>query len=139
MASLGLEPRQRRAEAEVNAAAERVMVHVRSRDVEAVGLRVNLRIAIRGGEQRDHRFAATHRAAADRDVGRRDARALHHRRLEAQNLLDGVVDQRGVVAQLVQLLGVPEQDPHAVADEIGRGHVAGDQQQLAHRHDLVRR
>src|SRR4030095_2208373 len=121
----------------VDPAAERLMMYVPPRHVEAVWLRVNLRISIGGGEEHEHRLAATHRAAADAAFGRGDAPALRHRRLEAQNLLDGVVDQRGVGAQLVELRRVPKQEPHAVADEIGGGYVAGDQQQFAHRHDLV--
>jgi hypothetical protein len=54
----GLKARQRSAKAEVDAAAERLMVHVPPRHVEAVGFRVNLRIPISGGEEHDHRLAA---------------------------------------------------------------------------------
>jgi hypothetical protein len=43
-----LEPRERRTQAEVHARTERVVLHVRARDVEAVGLRAHVRIPIRG-------------------------------------------------------------------------------------------
>ena len=51
---LSFEPRQRRAEAEMRATTERVMVRIRPRDIEAIRLRVDARIAIRGGEGREH-------------------------------------------------------------------------------------
>src|SRR5215510_11182165 len=46
---LPLEPRERRAQAEMRAAAERAVMHVLARDVEAVGLRVFRGIAIGRG------------------------------------------------------------------------------------------
>ena len=76
------------------------------------------------------------RAAADLPATHRDARRLHDRRLEAQDLLHGIGDQRRVVPQHPELLGMAQQEPDAVADQVGGRHVAGRQQQLAHRDDL---
>jgi hypothetical protein len=45
------------AEAEMRATTERVMVRIRPRDIEAIRLPVDARIAIRGAERREHRPA----------------------------------------------------------------------------------
>ena len=52
-------------EAVVRAAPERVMVHVRARDVEPVGLGIPARIPIGRGQRRQHGLAPMDRAAAD--------------------------------------------------------------------------
>src|SRR5262245_4171767 len=108
---LRLEPRKRGAEAEVRATSKRLVAHVLARDVEAVGVRVAVGIAIGGSERDHHGFSATDRAAADLEAAHRNSPALHHRGLEAEDLLDGVRDPRGVVPELLELIRVTKQHP----------------------------
>ena len=58
-----------------------------------------------------------------------DAAGELHRAVEAQELLDGVGVEGRVVDQAAKLIGVVEQGVHAVADEVHRGLVAGEEQE----------
>ena len=69
-----------------------------------------------------------HRAAADLHVARGDAAGDVHRRLVAQRLLDHRIDQLRVGLQLGQLGRIEQQQAHGVADQVGGGEVAADQQ-----------
>ncbi len=68
---------------------------------------------------------------ADFDGRKRDPAGLGDRRVVAQYLLDGVARQLRPGAQLRQLVGVPQEGENAVADQVGGGEIAGDQQQVA--------
>src|SRR5690606_12455724 len=59
----------------------------------------------------------------------RDAPALLDRAVVAQQLLDRVRRQVRVLAQRLQLVGVPQQCQRAVPDEVDRGLVPGDVEQ----------
>src|SRR5947207_9279432 len=66
---LRLEPRERRAEAVVAAAAEADVLRLAlGEDVQRVGIREALRVAIGGAEDHDHRAAATDRLSPQLDV-----------------------------------------------------------------------
>src|SRR5215213_1173870 len=95
-----LDPRQGRADAVVNAAAEPEVLVVGSIWFKPVRIREARRIAVAGGEHQPDTRPAWNRHAADLDVGQGETGNELHRRLEAQYLLHHTRDAVGVVAQL---------------------------------------
>ena len=90
-----------RRQAEVPAAGERQMLaRVLAFDVEGVRVVEHLRVAVGPGEIEDHAFAAPDHRARDVDVLGRDSRAELNRRVEPQDLLDGVRPQLGARASV---------------------------------------
>ena len=127
---LGLEPRERRSEAVVTAAAEGEVLRVGPADVEPIGLGEALRVPIGGVEDRDHELAAADRVATELDVRRRPAvQGPFDGSLVAQHLLDRARQERGVVPQLLELIGVREQADDRVPDQADGRLVAGDDQE----------
>src|SRR5690348_15120426 len=76
---LALEPRDRLADATVNAAAERDMTGNAALDVEFVRLLPTPRVAVRRGEEQKHLLALADAHAADIDLARRRAEEGLHR------------------------------------------------------------
>jgi hypothetical protein len=76
--------------------------------------------------------------AGDRDVLAREAlRRGHERALVSQELLDGGLDPRSPRAELLHLHGMSHQGERAVADQVDRRLVPGDQEKEDHREQLV--
>ena len=108
-----------------------------ARDVEAVGIGKLRRVPVRRRQQ-DHRLLALlQRRATDLHLLQRDAACELHRRVIAQYLLDCALGQRRVVPQLGELIGVAQQRQRAVADQVHRRLVTGNQQQDARRQQLL--
>ena len=125
---LRLQPGQRRADADVRPAAEGDVRAVLAGDVEAVRVLEHRRIAVGGAQPDGHRLAGFQRAACDLHVARGQPRGDVDRRLVAQDLLDQGAGQLRVGLEFRQLLRVQQQQPHAVADQVGGGQVAANQQ-----------
>ena len=86
-------------------------------DVEAVGVGVLALVAAgRAGEQQDLRVRG-HDLAVELDVARRPPALHRRRRLVAQQLLDGVRDQRGVGRELGALVRVRGEHDRGVAEQ----------------------
>ena len=135
---LAFEAREPGPQAEVGAAAERHDLRLLACDVEAVRLREDGRIAVARAEQDDDLFALRDRRLGDLDVRRRGSRRQLDRRVVAQQLLDGGLDG-GAVLEQVQLVAVAQEREHAVADEVLRRLVSGDEDQDAQAEQLLLR
>ncbi len=108
-------------------------------DVEAVRLRIAVRIAVGVGHRDQDELAAArdHRAADVDRFGGESVRGRLDRPRETQHLLHGVVDETEVGSQCGQLVRVREQGQHTVGDQVHRGLVAGDEQQPGHAHQFT--
>ena len=127
-----LQARERRAEAVVDAAPEREVGIVRAADIEPVGRLEHVRVPVGGADQDGDVVARADLEPVHRAVGPRAPDGRLRRGIEAQQLLDGRRDEAGVVAEPGELVRVVEQRQHAVADQVGGGLVAGDQQEAQH-------
>ena len=119
--------------------AETEMVGGVALEVEPVGIGEDARVSVGGRlDQVDHVVPADH-LIAHVDVGGGHAHLHLRRAVEAQDLLSGGSQVLGVVvrAQPLQLVRMRQQGMQPVADQIGRGLVAAEQQQDAGAHDLV--
>ena len=117
---LGLEPRERRAEAVVAGPAEGEVAVVRPADVEPIGVREPLGVAVGRGHHRDDRLPLADRPAAELAVRRGEPGGVLDRALEAEELLDGRWDEPGLAAQELPLVGVSQQREHPVGDQVRR-------------------
>ena len=102
-------------------------------DVEAVAV-VELRVvAVGRADEQHHDAALGHRLAVVLDVAG-DVAGLHRRRrFVAQQLLDGVGDERAVLHELAPLVGMLGEHLARPPDEPGRGLVAGAGEQRRRR------
>src|SRR5262249_18599061 len=128
---LSLHARERHAGAGVNAGREREMPVRLAADVEPVRIRKLRRIAVRGADSDMDVTAGPNVDAAEARVARGTAVAELVRALHAQKFLDRGVDRVGMLAQIAHRIGMTDQEIDAVADEIGRGLVAGIEQKDA--------
>ena len=95
-------------------------------------------VAVGGGQQMITWAPAGIVTPADgHRLGRVPEGRVGHRRVEAQELLDGRGDLGGIGAQPAELVGVAEQRDDAVADEAGRRVVPGDDQLEDRRQQLA--
>ena len=78
-----------------------------------------------------------HGAAAELGVLHRDADDAHHRRLPAQQLLDGRGDERRVVDDLLPVLGVLGEEAEHAVERRRDGVEPGDEEQEADVEDLL--
>ncbi len=118
------------------AGAERLVLGVAAQ-VEAVGVLVARLVAVGGDVPHDDLLALLDLLAVQLGVARRGAAEVRERGEHPQRLLDRVGDQRRVVEQQLQLLGVFHQRAHAAAvGRLGAVVAGGHQQEEAH-HDLV--
>src|SRR6185312_13274596 len=125
---LGLQPGERGAEAVVDALAVADVLVVRAFEVESVGVLEPFRVTVRRPVTQEDRRARRDGGAGDLDVleGRAGGPELD-RRLKAQQLLDPGHDQLRSAAQLLELVGVPQQGQHAVRDQVDRGLMPGEE------------
>ena len=134
-----LQAGQRGTQAEVDAVAEGEVATDVAVDVEAVAVREVALVPVGRAVEQDHDAALGHRLAVVLDVTL-DVAGLHRRRrLVAQQLLDGVGDERAVRHQLAALVGMAAEDLAGPADEPGRRLVPGAGQQADVGEDLVAR
>ena len=127
---LAFGPGQRRTEAEVPATGEgQVLARVVALDVETVRVGEDLRVTVGPGQMDDHQFVPTHAGARHVDVLARDSRTHLHRRLQPQDLLDGVGPQLRAGGERLEMLRRIEQHPNPVAQQVHRGLEPGRQHQ----------
>ena len=99
----------------------------RRAEVERVDRLAEVRgVVVGGAEQGEDERTLLDGVAAELDVGERDAARELHRAVVAEQLVDAVDDQRRVVVQELELVGVPQQRQRAVADQVHGRLVAGD-------------
>ena len=109
---------ERGAEAEVDAEAEREVLADLAVDVEPVAVRVAPVVAVRRADEEQHDAAFGHRLAVELHVARRRTRpTCGAGRLEAQQLLDRVRDERRILDELAPLVGVLGQHLAGPADQ----------------------
>ena len=123
----------------MDAAAEGDVAAAGPRHVQAVRLVEGLRIAVGGAQRQDGGRAAPERDAVHFAVVDDAPQIELHRGIEAQQLLHRGRDPARVLAQQPHLLRVLQERQHAVADQVGRGLVAGDEQQPQHGQHLALR
>ena len=132
-----LEPGEVHPEADVDAVAPRDVGLRRAEDVEAVGIRITILVAVGRTEQRHDRRAGGDRNARQLRVAGGHARDDEQRRFPPNRLLDRLRDQRPIGANGVELLGVGEQPEEQVPGRAVRGLDAGGEQQAQEREDLL--
>jgi hypothetical protein len=125
---LPLRPRQRRTEAVVVAASERDVLARVAAEVEPARCLEDGRVVVGRAEQQDHLLAGRNLPSPDLDVLDGGAAIGLHGAVVAQHLLDGVLHQLRIVAQPLKLVRMAQQRQQAVADQVRRGLIAGDQQ-----------
>lgn len=86
---LTFEPRQRRSEAEMSAGSERQVAIVFSRDIQTVGIRETIRIAVRRAHDRHDRLALVDAFSSPLELLRDQANRMLDRALKAEEFLDG--------------------------------------------------
>ena len=94
-----LEPRQVRADAAMRADPERHVAAVPPVEVELVGVLEDGLVAVGRAEQQEQPIARLQRLTAEARVAGDRAREAGDRRVQAQRLLDHVVDQRRIGSQ----------------------------------------
>lgn len=95
------------------------------------------RIAIGGAEHQEHRRAARQHLAFDFDVLQRRADRDLHRPVVAQAFQHRVRHPRRLALEQVELLRIAMQRDQRIADHVGRGLMAGDEQQDHVGHDFI--
>lgn len=120
----------------MDALTEREVLVVRAGDVQRVGIREPFRVVVRGRVHEHLAFRDEHPTDDAVFSGEAFSRCLH-RTVVAQQSFDRRLDERGVVFQLLELIGVLQQRQHAVADEVDGGFVPSDQQQEHHGEQLA--
>ena len=121
----------------MDAVAERDVTFDGAVDAELAGVVAELAgIAIGGRPHQRHLRARGNGDAAHLDVARGGAGELMDRPTPSEHLLDGVGEQRTVGSQRGELVAMIEQREQAVADQVGGGLGARDEQHEAEPEDL---
>src|SRR5204863_2404157 len=105
-------------------------------DIEPVRIRKCLRIAIGGSDRGEDGIPRPDRLAANLEVSDRGPRDHLGRAVESKELLDGLLGERRLGTQPIELVAIAEERQRAVADEIHGGLVPGEDQRAAHGDDL---
>jgi hypothetical protein len=134
---LDLRARERGAEAEVHAAAERQRLYVGTRDVQPVRVGIARGVAIPGTQQGEDLLAGGNGHAADIDT--RLGHSVHElrRAVVAQELVGEIAKQRRITPQQGELIGMLQETQQAVAEEVGGGLETRREQQRRERHQLI--
>jgi hypothetical protein len=132
------EPGEWRADAVVDAAAEREVRVLDSAQVEDIGVGEDARVTVRRARTADHHAAGSDGATvAERDGLTGDAHGHLHGRVEAEQLLDcGGIETR-VGSECIEGCGLSEESDEAVSEQVRRGLVSGDEQQDEHADEFV--
>ena len=132
----GLQPRQRRAEAEVRTLAKPQVPDRFPVGVELAGPVERGRVVVRGGQQQHHGVALDHGGVANCHVVSGNSAHQLDRWVVTQRLLHDGGYPRRVGAQRRPLPRVTQHRQDRIGDQIHRGLMPGDQQQIARRDDL---
>ena len=108
-------------------------------EVDAIGVRIGALIAVRGVHHQEDALAGLELPAVEGLRLLDDAHLRADRPVVAQQLLDGGGRKRGVLAELLQLAGEAQERCEAIGNVVGRRLVAGEEEQDAHRDELVLR
>jgi len=111
----------------VDAAAEGDVAARVTGHVESMRVGEDRGVAVGGAQHHHDLVAGPHAVAHQVEILGRDALGDLHRAVEAQQFVNGLGDQIGAAAQQRQLVGRAQQGQHAVADQVHRGLVTGDQ------------
>lgn len=104
--------------------------------VEPIGVGEPGRVAIGGREHQVHQLSLTDRLAADRQILSRLPIHELDRPVVAEELLDSVGNQRRLLEQQTELVGVAQQSQQAVADQVRGRLMTGRQEQIGIRDQL---
>ena len=115
----------------MNAETERQMAVGGSANIKPIGIRELRRIAVGGPDTEMNVAAGRDRNAAQCGVPGGATVSQLVGAFHAQKLLDRRVDQLGMLRKVMPGLGMPQQKINAVANEVGRGLVAGIEQKDA--------
>src|SRR5215831_11548988 len=127
--NLSLQPRERAAETEVDAAAVSKVLVVLAFEVDLVRVREPFRVAVARSIQHNDRRALWNGRSRNLDVFEGGAGGPKlDRRFETQELLDPRHNQLRSAAQLVKSIVVPQQREHTVGDQVDGGLVTGEKQ-----------
>ena len=102
-------------------------------EIERVWIGEHDRVEVRGEVPGDDLVAGGDLDSADRGVDRGGASEVQLRACPTQHLLDRGVDERGIGAQAVQLIGMLGERQQSLRERVASGLVAGDQQQQEER------
>ena len=134
-----LQPGQTRADAEVWADPERDVFALVPREYERVGVGEVCRVPVGGPEYEVHRLPVRDECAHQVDVATGPPGDHLRRGVVPQHLLDRLGHQPRVGPQLLSGVGVSQECVQAVADQVGRRLVAGDEQDQDRAVDFVLR
>ena len=133
----GLEPRERRAETEVRALAEREHGAGVAQQVVAIGIGKHALVAIGRADQQHDAIAVAHALAVQLDVARDAcAPAPASSRRSAASPRPSAGSASGSASHEAALLGIAPQPVDGVAEQLGRRLVAGDDHQEEEADDL---
>ncbi len=134
-----LEPRERRAEAEMDPLAERDVAQRGPSELKRVGVGIPALVAVGRCPEQQHALPLRDSDAAELDVARRHPRPRLHGREIAQELLDRVRDP-GQIVREGHAVGGPVLEQHErVCDQRRRRVDARQEEEPAHAVDLVHR
>src|SRR5262249_24613457 len=137
---LSLQPRERAAETDVDAAAVAEVLVVLAFEVDLVRVREAVWVAVARSIQHNDRRALWNGRSRNLDVFEGGAGGPElDRRFETQELLDPRHDELGPAAQLLEGVVVPQQGEHAVGDQVDSRLMAGKEQKRRVAHELARR
>ena len=135
---LGLEPGQRRAQAVVDAGGEgEVAGCLRAVEVRRIGFGEDGRVPAGAGQQQRHPVTGSEPLSGELGLDVGDPVGHLDRRVEPQHLLGGGTGHAGVVPQPGPQLRAVQQRRDRVPDQVHGRLEAGDEQQVAHDHEVV--
>ncbi len=134
----GFESGQRRAQAVMDPVAEAEVRSIAPADVQDIGGWEPARIAVGRRQAHQHLFMCGYLHAVERHrLGRHPERGVRDRGGEPDELVDRGGKPCGIGQQGLELAGVIQQGHHSVADQAGRGVVAGDDELEQARQELL--
>src|SRR5208282_2849197 len=133
-----LKARETGTQAEMDSLAKRQMVVGGARDIELVRVREMRGIAVRRRYHHEYARVRLQIGATEVDVVRYRADRRLYGPVVAQHLFDRIRHQFGLAAQRRDLVRIARQRQRPVADQIGGGLVAGQQQQQNELQQLAR-
>src|SRR5215831_18233137 len=135
---LSLQPRERAAETDVDAAAVAEVLVVLAFEVDLVWVREAVWVAVARSIQHNDRRALWNGRSRNLDVFEGSAGGPElERRFETQELLDPRNNQLRSAAQLLKSVVVPQQGEHAVGDQVNSRLMAGEEQKHRVAHEFA--
>ena len=106
-------------------------------DVQRIRLAILSGVTVGGGQDDQHTLRPADGLAAEFEILSRDTWRSLYRSVVAQEFLRRFHDEGGVSPEPFPLVGVTHEGERAIADEIDRGLMTGDQQQDEIAYDLI--